>query len=286
VGLLRLLVVVINALGFVAMDLTGLVTLGARQAGIVVLGLAFAYAVVALLYRPQDRFEPLTVSLVHVGLDAVFVAAWLAVTGGAASPFFVLWYALIAAIGYRFDLTAVGALVACVGLDGIVIWLGGGLGEVSWVALSLRMAYMPVMGALVGFFADGYNRQLVQRQAADAELDRAKRRAREALSEFDRRAGQVLAQVPERLAIVDPTGRVQFDNADEHPVDVPGLSEERARGEHDRALGRLDDCDETIEYVVERPSQPSIWCRMAPIEDGNETVGAVLAARELPDGAL
>src|SRR5688572_5270576 len=63
---------------------------------------ALAYGLLNAVFQPYRRFPALVSAQFTSVTDALLITLWLYATGGFASPFYVLWYASIAAIAFRF----------------------------------------------------------------------------------------------------------------------------------------------------------------------------------------
>lgn len=272
VALMRLVVVLVNGLVFLGHAVLGGPTTGAA---IAVLGLAFAYATGTVVLQVRPAFGNVSWSIVTAALDAVAISAWLAATGGWASPYFPVWYASIAAVGYRYNLPiTTGVASAYVGAYAAVCLATGGVS--SWLTFGLRAAYIPVTGAIVGLASEGY---------ADATHRHrgVRRRLREAIHTMDRGFAAVLADAPDRIVITDVEGRVEYANgpAGELGFDtVP--AKPRACGVHACAIETATSTGDRVDYLAspeEVGAAGTFWCRVSPIARDEEPVGAVVIAR-------
>jgi PAS domain-containing protein len=274
VAMMRLAVVVLNGLAFLAFGVDGT---GMSRIALAVLGLAFVYATATVVFPSRPAFGEMAWSLFTVGVDAVAIAAWLAATGGWASPYYPVMYASIAAVGYRFNLpitTAIGS--AYVGAYAAVCLVAGGVG--SWIGFGLRALYVPLIGAIVGLAAEGY---------VDMHHDHRDRTRRlvDAIETMDRRFAAVLEDVPDVIVLTDEDGRVEYANASVARIGLASPTDPQARGLHAAAIGSAIDERETVEYrtsLEASQATASFWCRAAPILDAGEPVGAVVTARRTP----
>lgn len=277
VALVRLLVVVVNGVAFLWTSAQGGPT---RWPAVGVLLGAFLYGTVVVLLEARPSFGKPAWSLSTVGADAFFISAWLAATGGFASPYFPLWYASIAAVGYRYNLQAtMGVSLAYAGAYAAVCGLTGGIG--SGVAFALRIAYIPITGSLVGMASEGY-------VAEQNRYRNAKRKLVDAIQTLDRRFAALLDGAPDRFVVTDPDGNVEYANGSTESLGFRSYEGEptQAVGMHHAAIRSAVDTGDRIEYLAspdETGSDAPFWCRVAPIVDDGRVAGTVLTARLAPE---
>lgn len=278
VALVRLIVIAVNALAYLAAGVQGQPT---PRAATAVLLAALVYSTVVFFAQVRPVFGSPAWSLGTVALDAVAISAWLAATGGWASPYFPVWYAAIAAVGYRYDIPVTNAVsLVYASAYGAVCALTGGIG--SGVELGLRVSYIPVTGLLAGFASESY---------ADAERShrRTEHRLVEALETLDERFEGLLDGAPDAIVLTAPEGQVEYAN---HPPGDLGFRtrEEgpaRAQGLHDAAIQTAARERESVEYVASPEdvgSRTAFWCRAAPVTAGGDLAGVLVVARSAPDG--
>ena len=65
--------------------------------------LAPAYAIYMQVYKPYRKFPVMMSSYFSYTTDALLIMLWLIATGGASSPFYLLWYLSIVAVAFRFS---------------------------------------------------------------------------------------------------------------------------------------------------------------------------------------
>lgn len=150
VAIVRTLVIVFNV--FVYFTLM-------EKAG-TVYWLAVLVSVVAVLYtglvhtfQPWRRYEAFLSSYFTSATDGSLITLWILATGGFESPFYVLWYLSLAAIAFRYSQRVtwtVGIVYA-----GLYIGLLAVIGElvVEPVTLLVRVAYIFLIGGLLGLIA-------------------------------------------------------------------------------------------------------------------------------------
>jgi hypothetical protein len=65
--------------------------------------IAPAFALYFQLFKPYKKFPVMMSSYFSYSTDAILIMAWLIATGGASSPFYLLWYLSIVAVAFRFS---------------------------------------------------------------------------------------------------------------------------------------------------------------------------------------
>ena len=118
-------------------------------------GLAFLYAIPMALLEPYRRWgNVFGASMATAALDSAAAAVFIAATGGHASPYFVLYYLLVAAVAMRFDLRQ--AVAACIMYGALYAFVYLWTWDASMDAfgtLGLRLAYMLIIAVGVGHLA-------------------------------------------------------------------------------------------------------------------------------------
>jgi diguanylate cyclase (GGDEF)-like protein len=148
---LRLVVVAVNIvlLAFL-LDTTGW---NMRWAWSLVL-VTLLYGLVVVSLQPYRHWRLFQTSLVTAFTDSIVIALFIGVTGGASSPFYLLYFLAAAAIAMRFDmrqaLAACGLYTAMYGMVYLWTWdaSANAFGE-----LFMRCAYLFIMGVAVGHLA-------------------------------------------------------------------------------------------------------------------------------------
>lgn len=151
VAAVRLAIIVLNILVFLFLlpKETTIPWLGHTVSAV-----ALVYAVAVFTLRPQHRFPVMQTSVFTSISDASLITLWILATGGFGSPFYVLWYASIAAIALRYDArttlaTSVGYVVAYTGLLAAL----GAVHHENLAALVVRNAYTVFIGILRAWLA-------------------------------------------------------------------------------------------------------------------------------------
>jgi len=155
-------------------------------------GLTWAYALPVAVLQPYRRSRVFETGMITATFDSLMIAAFIAVTGAAGSPFFVLYYLSVAAVAMRFDLRQ--ALVACFFSAlaySIVYFSTWDISSDAFGELFLRLMYMLFIAVGVGHLAreeDRRARQIDQIERLHAENQKLHHR-NERANRFDRLTG-------------------------------------------------------------------------------------------------
>lgn len=193
-----------------------------------VIAVALPYGFAVALFRPYQRW-PLLMSSVWTSVtDAVLITAWIAGTGGFASPFYLLWYVSLVAIAFRYD-------------HKVTAWVTGlyaalYVGELALLRdlashttdVLVRVAYIGFVGALGALFA----------RESSAQATSAEKHA-----QAEERFRALLEAAPDAMVIVDERGRISLVNGQVESAFGYGRDEllgksieilvpERLRGKH------------------------------------------------------
>jgi diguanylate cyclase (GGDEF)-like protein len=183
---LRLVVVSANAFALVVFLDTSGWQMGLTWALVI---FAFAYGGLIVALRPYRRWAVFETSMATALLDSVVIAAFIASTGGDRSPYYLLYYLSLTAIGMRFELRQVVAMSGLYAASYAVVFLW------SWDPamdafgqLFLRSAYMGLVAVSVGHLAreetsrslqveafeklHEENRKLMSKREKEARIDR------------------------------------------------------------------------------------------------------------------
>src|SRR5574341_633543 len=150
VAYVRVAVIALNSfVYYFVMDRTG--TIPALANSIVVV--SFVYCLAVVFFQPSRRFPVLLTSYFTSITDTGLITLWLLATGGFESPYYVLWYASIVAIAFRYNFweTVATAALYSVGYLGLLFWLG----EIADhpTEIILRVAYIFFVGIMGGLLA-------------------------------------------------------------------------------------------------------------------------------------
>jgi MFS family permease len=113
--------------------------------------LTFAYAIPIVVFEPYRRWAVFQTSMASTTADSIAAAAFIAVTGAAASPFYPLYYLIIAAVAMRFELrqALVAALLYVTTYTVVYLWTPDTTTHAMGL-LSLRVSYMMIIALGVG----------------------------------------------------------------------------------------------------------------------------------------
>lgn len=70
-----------------------------------VIALASIYTLYLEIFRPYEKYEIFTTAYFTAISDGILICLWIYVTGGYASPFYIIWYISIIAVAFRFNST-------------------------------------------------------------------------------------------------------------------------------------------------------------------------------------
>lgn len=148
---IRLLILLMNTTLLASMLDTSRMHMDATWA---IMGFAYLYAIPFVFLQPYRRWRIFGTSMFSTLLDSLSIAAFIAVTGAANSPFFPLYYLSVAAVAMRFDIRQ--AVVACFfyAFSYACVYFGNwnGSGD-EFGVLTMRLAYMFFISVGVGHLA-------------------------------------------------------------------------------------------------------------------------------------
>ncbi len=218
-------------------------SLGVPVLAISVTVVAGLYGVTVAVLQPQQRFGVMRSSQWTTGTDAALIVLWLAATGGATSPFFVLWSISLVAIGYRYGpRPTVQATAMYFLLEAVFLALAGML----WTSTGLiRLAYIGFTGGLMAF-ASGYTVIGMERQRDLQDLVDQLGSAKSETEHINRRMQTILDHAPSIILEVDLDGRITFINRV-----MEGFTKEQVLGQP--ATGFMTDASrEAFETALQR----------------------------------
>jgi signal transduction histidine kinase len=161
----------------------------------VIIFMSGIYGLAVLLLDPYRRYPVMLSSYFTSVGDAVFITLWIYATGGIASPFYVLLYASIIAIAFRYNFreTLLVAVIYAASYLGLLALLGQLAGHESDIAV--RIGYVFLIAAVGALFA----REMVQQTRAKFELSHLTHRLEHEMAERLRVAAE-LAEAQGRLS--------------------------------------------------------------------------------------
>lgn len=168
-------------------------------------GVSLVYAFGVLLLEPHRRWPAAATATAWATAvaDGVLIALWVYATGGAHSPYYLLWFASLVAVSFRFGFweSVLSAVAYAVTYVGIAVVRAD---AVDPAVVGLRCAYVLLVGV-----AAGLNGQYSW-VAAKARLDMGERML--AAQQAEARIRDLLGAVPDPILIADLQGRVVLAN--------------------------------------------------------------------------
>ncbi|HVA24955.1 MAG TPA: EAL domain-containing protein [Chloroflexota bacterium] len=176
-------------------------TLGINWLALTIIAAAWAYAVPVAVFEPYRRMAFLMAALFTAVTDALLITFWVISTGGYDSPYYLLWYAAIASIAFRYDYrrTMIAAVVDAALYVAILAALGQLMAHPTEAIL--RVGYIFIIAALCGEAArEAYKQlraQVVLRdkmrivEAAEAKFRAAADNANDAIVSLDEQGNLV-----------------------------------------------------------------------------------------------
>ncbi len=160
------------------------------------MGLTWALVIFTLVYgglivalRPYRRWMAFRTSIMTAVADSLIIAMFIAATGGDRSPYYMLYFLSLAAVGMRFELRQVLAVCGMYAASYTMVYLWSwDPGGDAFGQLFLRCAYMGLLAVSVGHLAreessrsmqveafeklHQENRKLMSKREKEARIDR------------------------------------------------------------------------------------------------------------------
>lgn len=158
----RLAVVLINTIAYVIlMDKAGTIPWLAYS----VMAVSLIYSFTVVVYRPFDKFVLKKTSYFTFISDGLFITLWIIATGASSSPFYLLWYVSVIAVAQRFSFRSTLLTAASYALIYVLI-LRYDIGAIASADMFLRVVYIPIIGVLAAYFAQGFTAQVADKLKA------------------------------------------------------------------------------------------------------------------------
>lgn len=119
------------------------------------------YALYVVALRPYERYAVLRAAAFTTLSDGTLIVAWLVATGGAASPFYPLWFASLVAVVFRYEWhqTAIATGLYATAQAGVLAF-GGAL----WTTqAAVQLGYLGFVGALGALLAHATHAEIASR---------------------------------------------------------------------------------------------------------------------------
>lgn len=150
---------------------------------------SFAFAVTVVIVQPYRRWRVFHTSMITALADSVAIVLFIAVTGGAASPFFPLYLVSAAAVAMRFELRQALAMCCVYAMTYSIVYFASWSPSADALGdLLLRCAYMFFVAVGVGQLAreefkrareveeierlNAENAKLLSKKERDARIDK------------------------------------------------------------------------------------------------------------------
>lgn len=147
------------------------------------------YGAFIAFFRPYRRWRVFETSALSALVDSIVIAVFIGATGGMESPFYILYFLSLAAVGMRFDLRQVLAVCALYALSySLVYFWSWDPSANAFGELVLRCSYMFILSVAVGHLAreetsrsmeveafeklNAENQRLLTRREKEARIDR------------------------------------------------------------------------------------------------------------------
>jgi signal transduction histidine kinase len=153
------------------------------------------YGLAVLFLDPYRRYPVMLSSYFTTVSDTIFITLWIYATGGIASPYYLLLYASIIAIAFRYNSreTLMAAAVYSASYLALLVALGQLTGHES--DITVRIGYVFLVAAISALFA----RETVQQTRAKFELRHLTQRLEQEIAERKRITAE-LAEAQQQLS--------------------------------------------------------------------------------------
>lgn len=218
----------------VATYLTLAPTSSRHDLALVVCAGAVFYTIGMLYWRPAADSQTMLAATTGTVVDTLLIGVWIFATGGFASPYFPVLYAEAAATVGRFG--PVKGALSGVG-SAIVYYLASAIdGSVAAYPMSVRIAYIFVIVAFVGYVVDVAARSERHTSAAEAEA--------EGLRELDRLRSSFVTHISHEL-------RTPLTAIRGAAVTLNSKADGLAAGESDVLVGMIDRQSARLARLIE-----------------------------------
>ena len=120
----------------------------------IMIAFALAYGLPIALFQPYRRWRVFQTSIASSTCDTIAVAVFIAATGGADSPFFLLYFLSLAGVGMRFELRQVLAVCTLYATSYVCVFLWTWEPSAdAFGILLMRCVFLYILGVAVGHLA-------------------------------------------------------------------------------------------------------------------------------------
>ncbi len=275
VSTVRLAIVIFNSLVYLFLLYHAPATQGLAYLIIVV---ALAYSLYVFFLKPYRQFPIMMTSYFSSITDALLITFWLYATGGIQSPFYVLWYAGIISIAFRYNLreTVTTALVYSI----CYLALLAALGEISShvAMITVRIGYIFLIGALGAQFAKEALHQIRAKlelrdlaQRLETET-KERQRAEEELRGSEKRLRLMVEQTPAVLWTIN--SELQITSCQGVGLETLGYQSEQVLGLQLSEFFQTDD----PEFVAVAAHRRALNGESVRFRDGTQRAGLPVAS--------
>jgi signal transduction histidine kinase len=131
---------------------------------------SFPISAIMVLYKPYKKYPLLVSRLFSVSFDGLIITLWILATGGAQSPFYVLWSISIIAVAQRFSFKETMIVSVIYALIYYMMVALDSSANTEVALMVVRVTFLPITGLLGAYFS---------REIADQMSDKIKIRESE-----------------------------------------------------------------------------------------------------------
>lgn len=132
--------------------------------------ISFPISAIMAFYKPYKKYPFLVSRLFSVLFDGIIITLWILSTGGAQSPFYVLWSISIIAVAQRFSFKETMIVSVIYALVYYVMVIADSSSNTEVALMVVRITFLPITGLLGAYFS---------REIADQMSDKIKIRESE-----------------------------------------------------------------------------------------------------------
>lgn len=196
-----------------------------------ILGFAWVYGLVVWRFEPYRRWPLLMSSTVTAITDALFSTAWIHVTGGIDSPWYLFYYLGLPALAFRFGMRETLGGAALYAASYVLLLAARGEASANVEPIALRVAFIFLVAALCALLAD---ETIEQARGRDAMQELAR-----VAAEAEAKLRGILHAARTPILMFDAQGRIEFANGQ-----ASALFADKLEGKTMEAVFRSFDPDE------------------------------------------